>query len=34
LHATFGMFKHRQPFDGSKIFALTATEIATPEVAA
>jgi hypothetical protein len=22
LHAIFGMFKHQQPFDGSRLFAL------------
>ncbi|MBI4479719.1 MAG: IS110 family transposase, partial [Acidobacteria bacterium] len=24
LHAIFGLFKHRQPYDGSKLFALPA----------
>ncbi len=23
LHAIFGMFKHDQPFDGSKVYALS-----------
>ena len=30
LHAIFGMFKHRQPYDGSKLFRL---ELCTTEVA-
>jgi transposase len=34
LHAIFGMFKHRQPFDGAKLFALPAPEILTQEAAA
>jgi hypothetical protein len=24
LHAIFGMFKHQQPFDGTRLFALPA----------
>lgn len=34
LHAIFGMFKHQQAFDGSKLFALAPSEISTTEVAA
>lgn len=34
LHALFGMFKHRQTFDGSKLFASTLSEISTTEAAA
>jgi transposase len=34
LHAIFGMFKHQQPFDGSKVYALPAPEISTKEAAA
>jgi transposase len=34
LHAIFGMFKHQQPFDGSKVYALPATKVSTQEVAA
>jgi len=33
-HAIFGMFKHRQAFDGSKLFALAPSEISSAEVAA
>lgn len=34
LHAIYGMFKHQQPFDGSKVFALAASQISTaPEAA-
>ena len=32
LHAIFGMFKHHQPYDGSKLFRL-APEVCTTEVA-
>ena len=32
LHAIFGMFKHRQLYDGSKLFRL-APEVCTTEVA-
>lgn len=34
LHAIYGMFKHRQPFDGAKVHALSAAKISTVEVAA
>src|SRR6266568_1071107 len=34
LHAIYGMFKHRQAFDGSKVYALPAPEISTKEAAA
>ena len=34
LHAIFGMFKHRQTFDGSKLFQLPPSEISTMEAAA
>lgn len=34
LHAIFGMFKHRQTFDGSKLFALRPSEVSTMEAAA
>ncbi len=34
LHAIYGMFKHRQTFDGSKLFALPAPEISPTEAAA
>jgi transposase len=33
LHAIYGMFKHQQPFDGSKVFRLPAAEISTKEAA-
>lgn len=34
LHAIYGMFKHQQPFDGAKVYALPAVEISTEEAAA
>ena len=30
LHAIFGMFKHDQPFDGSKVYALFQTPSPSP----
>lgn len=33
LHAIYGMFKHQQPFDGSKIFRLPNPQISTKEAA-
>lgn len=34
LHAIYGMFKHQQAFDGSKVYALPTPEISTKEAAA
>jgi transposase len=34
LHAIYGMFKHRQPFDGAKVYPLPTPEISTQEAAA
>lgn len=34
LHAIFGMFKHLETFDGSKLFALPPSEVSTTEAAA
>ncbi len=33
LHAIYGMFKHRQPYDGSKVYRLPSSEISTKEAA-
>ena len=33
LPAIFGMFKHQQPFDGSKVYSLPSAEISTEEAA-
>ncbi len=33
LHAIYGMFKHQQPFDGSKLYCLPQPEISTKEAA-
>jgi transposase len=34
LHAIFGMFKHRPPFDGNMVFALPTPELSTTEATA
>ncbi len=34
LHAIYGMFNHRQAFDGAKLFALPSPGISTTEAAA
>ena len=33
LHAIYGMFKHRQPFDGAKLYRLPDAEISTEKAA-
>lgn len=33
LHAIYGMFKHQQPYDGSKVFCLPAPKFSTREAA-
>ena len=33
LHAIYGMFKHQQPFDGSKVYRLARPKISTKEAA-
>jgi transposase len=34
LHAIYGMFKHQQPFDGSKLYRLPSSQISSKEAAA
>jgi transposase len=33
LHAIYGMLKHQQPFDGSKLYPLPDRQISTEEAA-